>query len=43
MNGRAREVVALLLSKQVPIDRVLEYREVSARLMGVKGLFGEEV
>ena len=32
VNGRAREGVALLLSKRV-LEGVVEYREVSARLM----------
>ena len=38
VNGRAREGVALLLSKRV-LGRVVEYREVSARLMWVKVKF----
>ena len=41
VNGRAREGVALLLSKRM-LEGFEEYREVSARLMWVKVKFGEE-
>ena len=40
-NGRARERVALLLSKRM-LERVVEYRDVSGRLMWVKSKFGGE-
>ena len=40
-NRHARERVALLLCKQV-LEGVVEYREVSARLMWVKVKFGGE-
>ena len=42
VNGRAREGVALLLSKRV-LDGVVEYREVSTRLMLVQAKFGGDV
>ena len=41
VNGRAREGIALLLSKHV-LEGVEEYREVSARLMSVKVKFEGE-
>ena len=41
VNGHAREGVALLLSKRV-LEGVVEYREVSDRLMWVKVKFGGE-
>ena len=42
VNGHARKVVALLLNKRV-LEGVVEYREVSARLMWVKVKFGGEL
>ena len=41
VNGRAREGVALLLGKRVQ-EGVVEYRELSDRLMWVKVKFGRE-
>ena len=41
VNGRAREGIALLLSKRV-LKGVVEYREASARLMWVKVKYGGE-
>ena len=41
-NGRAREGVAVLVSKRVK-ERVVEWKEVSSRLMWVKVKWGQEV